>query len=257
VRIAIAGKGGAGKTTLAATLARSLARRGAPTVAIDADSNPNLAPALGVPPAAAETLQALPTSLVSRKLTGPALAAPLTEVLDQHALTAPDSVRLVRMGMPAHAEEGCMCAAHATVSALLADLGGRPEHVTVVDMEASPEHFSRGTTRHVDVLLLVTEPYYRSLETVRRMALLARELPIARLGVVGNKVRAEVEEQAITEFAERHDLDLLGMVPWRDAVVDADLARVPLIDHAPDDPAVAAVGVVAERAIRPGAALRR
>jgi nitrogenase subunit NifH len=66
-----------------------------------------------------------------------------------------------------------------------------------------------------------------------------------------------VEEQAITEFAERHDLDLLGMVPWRDAVVDADLARVPLIDHAPDDPAVAAVGVVAERAIRPGAALRR
>jgi len=89
------------------------------------------------------------------------------------------------------------------VSCLLEDLGG-PERFVVVDMEASPEHLSRGTVRHVDAICLVAEPYYRSLETVRRMAALVAELPVSSVSVVANKVRFSQDEQAISEFCDRH-----------------------------------------------------
>lgn len=242
MRVALAGKGGTGKTTIAATLARAAARQGVPVVAVDADSNPNLAAALGLPPGIAPA--PLPAGVVSRRLQGPALSRSLEDVLDEHAITAPDGVRLTAMGMPRHADEGCLCSAHATVSATLADLGTRPEVLTVVDMEASPEHLSRGTARHVDVLLLVTEAYYRSLETVRRMAVLAAELPIARVGVVANKVRSDDDRQAITDFCARHDLALIGFVPWSDAVIEADLAATPLIEHTGDGATAAITGLL-------------
>jgi CO dehydrogenase maturation factor len=229
LRLAVAGKGGAGKTTLSATLARLAARSGLAVVAIDADANPNLAPALGVPPDMAAGLGAVPPSLVSRKIGGAGLTAPIDDVLDRYALTAPDGVRLLGMGAPAHAEEGCLCSAHAVVSSLLEDLGG-PERFVIVDMEASPEHLSRGTVRHVDAICLVAEPYYRSLETVRRMAALVAELPVERVVVVANKVRSIGDEEAITEFCDRHGFELAGCVPWSEQVVAADRTRVPVID---------------------------
>ena len=138
MRIAVAGKGGAGKTTICATAARLMARSGRRVVAIDGDTNPNLHAAIGVD--AADVAPFLPSSLVSRRFDGPRLTAPVDEVLDQHSTPAPDGVRLVRMGMPQHADEGCMCSAHATVSAFLADLGDAAGTVTLLDLEASPEH---------------------------------------------------------------------------------------------------------------------
>ncbi|MPY81544.1 MAG: AAA family ATPase, partial [Actinophytocola sp.] len=84
VRVALAGKGGAGKTSIAATLARVLSRSGRSTVAVDADSNPNLAAALGIPSEQASAAVALPTTLLSRRLTGPALVVPVEEVLARH-----------------------------------------------------------------------------------------------------------------------------------------------------------------------------
>jgi CO dehydrogenase maturation factor len=225
-RIAVAGKGGVGKTTLAATLARLAARGGARAVAVDADSSPNLAAALGVGRAGPG---ALPPSLVSRRLDGPALVEPLDVVLDRHAVPAPDGVRLLAMGAPAHADEGCLCAAHATVSALLADVPDR-DIMVIVDLEASPEHLSRGTARNVDALLLVTEPYYRALEATRRLAVLAAELPIPRVAVLANKVRSDGDESAIAEFCDRHGLELLGVVPWDDGVMAADRSGVPVLD---------------------------
>jgi len=85
----------------------------------------------------------------------------ITGTLEAYALGAADGVRLLGMGAPLHTDEGCLCSAHAVVSALQEDLCG-PERVVVVDMEASPEHLSRGTVRHVDLVCLVAEPYYRS-----------------------------------------------------------------------------------------------
>jgi CO dehydrogenase maturation factor len=241
LRIAVAGKGGAGKTTLSATLARSFARDGRRVIVIDGDSNPNVAVALGASREAAAGLIPLPTTLVSRRLNGPGLVEPVNDVVDRYGLAAPDGVRVALMAMPAHADEGCLCSAHATVSALLADSKGEADTVTIVDLEASPEHLSRGTTRHVDVLLLVVEPYFRSFETARRMAELAAELPIPLVGVVANKLRRSGDEEAIAEFCERHELRLLAGLPWSDAALDADKAGVPLIDFAEDDPAVAAI----------------
>jgi len=240
MRIAVAGKGGAGKTTICATAARLMARSGRRVVAIDGDTNPNLHAAIGVDPAAA--LPTLPVSLVSRRFDGPRLTVPVDEVLDRHSAPAPDGVRLVRMGMPQHADEGCLCSVHAAVSAFLADLGAAPGTVTLLDLEASPEHLSRGTARHCDMLLLVAEPYYRSLEAVRLQASLAAETPIGRVAVVANKCRHPSDLDAIEEYCDRHTLELAGALSWSEAVLDADAATRPLLDHAPGDPVVAALG---------------
>lgn len=244
MRIALAGKGGAGKTTLSATLARVIARRSLSVVAIDADTNPNLAVALGGEESAEPPF--LPTSLVSRRLDGPALSCSAEEALQQFASVMPDGVRLVRMGMPQHTGEGCLCSAHATAGALLSDLGNAPDTVTIMDLEASPEHLSRGTARHADVLLLVAEPYFRSLEAVRRQGELAAELPRTRTMVVANKIRDERDGEAIAEFCDGLDLAVIGQIPWSDEILEADRLARPLIDSAPSSAAVAAITHLAD-----------
>lgn len=248
LRVAVAGKGGAGKTTLSSTLARTFARQGRRVIVVDGDSNPNVATALGIDRERAEAIQPLPMGLVSRKLNGnAALKDPVMDVVLRYGGMAPDNVHVLKMAMPAHADEGCLCSAHATVSALLADIEELDNTVSILDLEASPEHLSRGTTRHVDALLLVVEPYYRSFETARRMAALAAELPIGRVGVVANKLRSPEDAQAIAEYCERHNLHLEGELPWSTEVLDADRAEIPLLDYDPSGPVVAAVAKLADK----------
>ncbi len=242
MRLAIAGKGGAGKTTISATAARLAARSGARVVAIDADSNPNLGAALGHHASSqGAATPTLPPSLVSRRLDGPRFLQPLDLVLDEHAVTAPDGVQLIAMGAPAHAEEGCLCSAHAVISSLLADLGDQPDLLAVIDLEASPEHLSRGTTSHADVLLLVAEPYYRALEAVRRLADLARELPIPRVAVIANKVRSPDDGDAIAAYCDRHGLEQVATIAWSDDVLAADTSGRAVLDAAPGSPVVRSV----------------
>ncbi|MDE0805903.1 MAG: AAA family ATPase [Acidimicrobiales bacterium] len=241
MRVALAGKGGVGKTTLSATLARLVGRTGTPVVAIDADSNPNLAAALGAGDDLADDAGFLPFGLVSRRPDGPALSEPVADVLAAHCIPAPDGVQLLRMGQPEHADEGCLCSAHATVSAVLADLGRRDDALTLMDLEASPEHLSRGTARHADVLVMVTEPYYRSLETIRRVSALAAELEIPIVTVLANKVRNDEEEEAVREYCQRHDLSFTSAIRWSDDVLDADSAGRPVLDAAPGSTLVAGV----------------
>ena len=247
MKVAVAGKGGAGKTTFCATAARLLARSGRQVVAIDGDSNPNLHAAIGVPTRDAESITSLPVSLVSRSFEGPALTMSVTDVLEAHAIRTPDGVHLLRMGLPQHADEGCMCSAHATVSALLADLGSESETITILDLEASPEHLSRGTARNADVLLLVAEPYFRSLEAARIQATLAAETAIGRVVVLANKCRTTSDSDAIEEFCERHELELVGTIPWSDAALDADAEGTPLLEFDEQGPYVGAVEQVLDR----------
>jgi len=251
VRLAVAGKGGAGKTTISATLARHTARQGRPVVAIDADANPNLSTALGLPLPIDGEVMRVPTSLVSRRPGGPGLTESIDTLLERYARRAPDDVWLLGMGGPAHAEEGCLCSAHAVVASLLEDLGGDDDRLVIVDMEASPEHLSRGTIRHVDAVCLVAEPYFRSLETVRRMAMLVDELPIDRVVVVANKVRSHADLEAITEFCERHSFELAGSVPWSEEVVAADREQVPVIEWSGAESVVAAVAELGARIAAP------
>lgn len=254
MRIAIAGKGGSGKTTIAATLARLLGQRGFPVIAIDGDTSPNLAQCLGVAAAAGEEIEPLPGDLLVRRTdpgADPAseLSMSVAEILARHGTEGPDGVRLLVMGRVEHAGKGCKCRAHSVARYVIGDLleyaGG--DRVLVVDMEAGLEHLSRGTTKHVDTLLAVAEPYYRSLETARRAYELAQELGIQRVRLVANKVRAGAETEAIHAYAERHDLALAAEIPYDEAVQTADLPGEPLLNVAgPDAPAVRAIDRLAQ-----------
>lgn len=249
MKIAVAGKGGAGKTTFCAAASRLLSRSGHRVVAIDGDTNPNLHAAIGIDPEG-PLPPFLPTSLVSRRFDGPRLTMSIDDVLAAHGVVAPDGVYVLRMGIPEHPDEGCMCSAHATVSALLADLED-DQTVTLLDLEASPEHLSRGTARHADVLVLIAEPYFRSLEAVRLQSSLARETTIGRIVVLANKCRTPTDVEAIGEFCDRHELELVGRLPWSDGVLDADAAGTPLLDHEPDSPVVEAIRGVVGRLTEP------
>jgi CO dehydrogenase maturation factor len=110
----------------------------------------------------------------------------------------------------------------------------RENDITLLDMEASIEHLSRGTLRHVDILLLITEPYYRSLETVGRMVPLARELGIKHMYVVANKVRGPRDKEAIRRYCAERELEVIAALPYDEEVLEADQAGVPVLDANPE-----------------------
>ena len=126
--------------------------------------------------------------------------------------------------------------------------------MTILDTEASPEHLSRGTARYADAMLVVVEPYFKSLETGRRMAALGRDLGLERVAVVANKVRDERDLEAVREFSERHDLEVAGVIPYDERVLEAERAGKAPLDHAPDAPAVAAVERLAREWVADGRA---
>jgi len=134
------------------------------------------------------------------------------------------------------------------VRGLLGELatGTNGEAMTITDMEASIEHMSRGTIRHVDAMLMVTEPYFRSLETVGRMAPLARELGIEHVWAVANKVRSARDEEIIRSYCAKHGVELAAVVPWDEAIQDADREGRALMDYEPTSPAVVAVQGIAD-----------
>src|SRR5919198_1076676 len=140
-----------------------------------------------------------------------------------------------------------MCRAHATVRGLLGEIVGGAADVAVADMEAGLEHLSRGTPRHVDTLVAVLEPYYRSLETGARVLELARELGIARAWAVANKVQTDEDGQAIEAFCRARGLSLLASIPHDEAILEADRHGGALIDRAPEALSVRAIGKVADR----------
>lgn len=131
-----------------------------------------------------------------------------------------------------------MCRTHATVRRVLGELVASGDDMTVVDMEAGLEHLSRGTTRGADTMLVVAEPYFKSLETARRAYTLARDLDISRVFVVANKSRGPRDDEAIQTFCQRHRLQLLATVPFDAAVSDAELGGAALLDVNAQAPSV-------------------
>jgi CO dehydrogenase maturation factor len=131
---------------------------------------------------------------------------------------------------------------HATVRSVIEAAARRPEEVCILDTEASPEHLSRGTARYADGMLIVVEPYFKSLETGRRMAVLARDLGLERVALVANKIRDEGELGAVREFASAHDLEVAGVIPFDDRLPESERAAAAPLDFAPDAPAVEAIG---------------
>ncbi|MDX1659596.1 MAG: hypothetical protein R3343_12305 [Nitriliruptorales bacterium] len=120
------------------------------------------------------------------------------------------------------------------------------ERMAVVDLEASPEHFSRAKRPYVDTMLIVAEPYFKSLETARRFHGLAEGLDFDHLAVVGNRAR-NGDGEILQEYCERHGFELATVVPQDDSFQDAERLGVAPIDHTPDSAGVAAIRELATR----------
>jgi len=126
--------------------------------------------------------------------------------------------------------------------------------ITVTDMEAGLEHLRRGTTRHADVMLVVAEPYYKSLEIAGRTAELSRELGIERVYAIGNKARDVRDVEAIREYFGRHFVPLVGIVPFDETVAEADRGGAAPIDIDPTGPMVTKVADIARQVLQVGKA---
>jgi len=248
MKIAIAGKGGVGKTTISGTLCRVLGKNGNAVLAIDGDPNPNLSVVLGINKEA-EMPKALSTDIIERIEESEGkwkfqVKMPFQEILDTYGQKAPDNVSLLMIGKPEKAGTGCMCGSHTVVRELIhSALAHEEEQIMVVDTEASLEHMKRGTSQYVDKMYTVVEPYYRSLEAAGRFADMANQLGIVNVEAIANKVRNAEEEQAIREFCKKINLPIAVILPFDEQVTDADLKGVSIMDYDKDAKVVKAMEV--------------
>jgi len=230
VKIAVSGKGGVGKTLIAGALACSFARKGLKTIAIDADPSPNLALTLGLP--IEKTREIVPISenkkLVESKTSTEfsgvyRIFFTVDDTVRDFSVQTPCNVNLIVMGTVRSMGSGCTCAANAVVRALLRHLVVERDEVVLLDMEAGVEHLGRGTAKHVDTMLIVTDSSIKSLETAKRIHKLAENAGIKQVFLVGNKVAAEIQRDAIKKFAENNSLNVLDFVPFDEQVVEAEM----------------------------------
>ena len=133
-----------------------------------------------------------------------------------------------------------MCASHRAVRGLITEMSDYGEY-TVTDMEAGLEHLKRGTARKVDVMLVVTEPYYRSMEAAARTFSLARELGVPHIYVVANKIKSDVDRAAIAEFCARHGMPIIGSVVNEIQFAEAERQAKAPLDFAPECAGIEAI----------------
>jgi CO dehydrogenase maturation factor len=251
MKVAVCGKGGVGKTTISGLLCRVMGMSGLPVLAIDGDPNPNLGHILGIKNSDAATPQ-LTTKLMDiveemggKKYTK--LNTPLPEIIDTYGLKAPDNVTLLAVGQPDHAGTGCMCGLHVTVREIIHAALEEGEQITVLDLEASLEQMKRGTSRYVDVLLCVIEPYYRSMEAASRFYRLGKELGIKKIVAVANKVKNDEDEKAIREFCAQAGLTVEAVIPYDPVLFSADQKGTLVIEEVKHSPALKAIKELADK----------
>lgn len=238
MKIAISGKGGVGKTMLASLLSRTFAEASYGVLAIDADPDANLAATLGFPHAEKITPISEMSELIEERTGVPAGKSsglfklnPKVDDLPEKYSLKHNGIRLMVMGRVKQGGTGCYCPENALLKALISHLLLRRDEVVIMDMEAGVEHLGRATAKAVDVLIVVVEPGRRSIETARRITTLAQEIGLDDIAIVANKVRSQPEKEFITSSLP--EFEFLGFIPYDQALVDADLANLPILDASP------------------------
>ncbi len=228
MKLAISGKGGVGKTTFSSLLIRALNEDGKRVLAIDADPDANLAAAIGIADADSivpisemkdliyERTEARPGSIG-----GYFKLNPRVDDLPDKLSARFENIKLMRLGGVKKGGAGCICPESTLLKVLVTHIVLRRDEVVVMDMEAGIEHLGRGTAKAVDKLLVVVEPGRRSIETAGHIRRLATEIGLARIALVGNKIRGASDERFLRENLP--DFEFLAFLPYTDALIEADL----------------------------------
>lgn len=255
--IALAGKGGVGKTTVAAMIIKWLVQNKAGAVlAIDADPSANLNMVLGldlewtVGDIREELLDKVQESLAAGGAAMGTLAGGMTkrDYLDyevRSSVSEGDRVDLIAMGRSEG--PGCYCAVNHNLRSVMDSISGRYAWV-VIDNEAGMEHLSRRTTRDVDHLLVVTDPTARGIVAAERIAALRTELDIriANTYLVVNRLQGEAVPAPLAERIAALDIPLLGTVPASEAMAEFEFSGRPLVELGDDSPVYQAVAAMVE-----------
>jgi CO dehydrogenase maturation factor len=240
VKIAICGKGGVGKTTVCAVWARLFAEQGLNVLAIDADSNANLASAFGLAEKAhPEPLIRLKDLIAER--TGAdkgsigayfKLNPAVSDLPEQYWLKINEHLRLLVLGDITQAGAGCACPESAFLKAMLSHIVLQRKELVLVDLAAGVEFMGRATVQGVDVLVVVVEPGSRSIDTADNIAKMARQLGIKHLAVIANKVTSAEQTELIK--AQFKDIPVLAGIQYFTAVQQADLQRAGVFESCDD-----------------------
>ncbi|NLI74362.1 MAG: AAA family ATPase [Euryarchaeota archaeon] len=235
LKIAVSGKGGVGKTTVAALLASQYAKNGMKVIAVDADPASSLPSALGISEVVRNNIVPLSSMLdVIEERTGArpgenyggmfSLNPKVDDLVDKYAIENIDGVRVMVLGTIKGPGYGCFCPESALLKNLISHLIFDNENVVIIDMEAGLEHLGRSTVRSVDVLLVVVEPGRRSIDTAARIATMARSLGIENILAILNKVRDKSQEEELRSLMSSVDIDVAATIRYDPMLVEADLA---------------------------------
>jgi CO dehydrogenase maturation factor len=237
VKLAVTGKGGTGKTTVAAVLAHYFNRDGYRVLAVDADPDANLAGALGIPEEQARSI--VPISLhreLIRERTGARagefgqmfkINPTVNDIPDRFSLTF-QGIKLLVMGGIQRGGSGCACPENTLLRSLLSEIILNRNEVVIVDMEAGIEHLGRATARSIDRMLIVVEPGWRSISTARTIMKLAADIGLRSFGIIGNKVRDKRQRHWVKD--QFPPSLLLGTISDSELIREADLNRRSLAD---------------------------